>query len=256
MLYTPYEDINKLLRRLAAGLQELLGPNLIGFYLTGSLTYGDFNRESSDIDFLVVMKNTLPADEIHKVQELHKNISNTFPEWSKRIEGSYITKSMLTSIDPPKEKRPYVNAGKMWQFAYGNEWVINKYALYICGKAIYGPEPQRIMTPVTIEQVREASRRDLEQDWLPKVQIPNAFHDPDYDSSHLQAYAVLTLCRILYRHHYDDVSSKKAASSWVKKTYPEWKNLVEKAEQWYHGQLLNEEQKIKNFIMFVNENLA
>jgi len=248
---TPYEDINQLLEELSLGLQKNLGDDLIGFYFTGSLTYGDFNRESSDIDFLVVTKVPIQENDFNKVQKLHETIGQQFPEWKKRLEGSYVTEEMLQSTEPPKVKRPYVNAGKMWQFVYGNEWIINKYALYTCGKTIYGSSPHDIMKPVTIEQVREASKRDLQQDWLPKVNDPQAFCNPDYDSSHLQAYAALTLCRILYRQFHDDVSSKKVAAAWVKEKYPEWRELIEKAESWKHGYALKEEASIKKFITFV-----
>ncbi len=253
MSYTLYEDINQLLEQLSCGLQDIFGSNLIGLYLTGSLTYGDFDRESSDIDFLVVTKALIQEHDLNKVQKLHETIGQQFPDWRTRIEGSYITESMLQSEEPPKEKRPYVNAGKMWQFAYGHEWIINKFALYTCGKTIYGHNLRAIMKPVSIEQVREASGRDLREDWVPKIDDPQAFHDPDYDSSHLQAYAVLTLCRILYRQFHEDVSSKKVAAAWVKEKYPEWEELVENAENWKHGNELDDESKIKKFIKFVSE---
>lgn len=251
MKLTAHDDINELLSTLSMGLRNILGSDLVAVYLTGSLTYGDFDRESSDIDFLVIMKNSLEADRLLNVQNLHEEINQEFPFWKTRLEGSYITDQMLESTKPPQEKRPYVNAGKMWQFVYGNEWIINLYALYACGRSIYGPDPHEIMKPVHIEEVRQASRYDLIEEWLPKVDNPQAFQEPGYDSSHLQAYAILTLCRILYREFHDDVSSKRVATIWVKKKYPQWNKLVSRAEKWQHGDLLTQGDAAKKFIQFV-----
>jgi predicted nucleotidyltransferase len=47
---TPYQDINKILSSMANSIQDILGKNLVGLYLFGSLSYGDFNPNSSDID--------------------------------------------------------------------------------------------------------------------------------------------------------------------------------------------------------------
>jgi len=46
----PYRDIGDLLDFLAAGIKNIFGGDLTGFYLTGSLSYGDFEPRRSDID--------------------------------------------------------------------------------------------------------------------------------------------------------------------------------------------------------------
>ena len=40
----PYRDIGDLLDFLARGIQNIFGGDLTGFYLTGSLSYGDFEQ--------------------------------------------------------------------------------------------------------------------------------------------------------------------------------------------------------------------
>ena len=47
---TPHEDVNGALCVLARDLTATFGDHLVGLYLTGSLSYGDFDRGSSDID--------------------------------------------------------------------------------------------------------------------------------------------------------------------------------------------------------------
>jgi len=248
---TAYQDVNTLLALLSKNLTEILDGQLVGLYLTGSLTYGDFDRGSSDIDFLAVLTHTLSAKQLRLIENIHSHIGKDFPVWKKRIEGSYITKNMLSSTKPPKESRPYVNAGKMWNFVYGNEWILNLYALYEYGIALLGPDPKELIESVSLDEVREASKRNLIQEWQPKLKDPSAFKSADYDSNHLQAYAVLTMCRILYVAKNDGVASKRVASAWVKKTYGRpWSDLVKKAEDWQHGKEMNAEEQIKDFIKF------
>lgn len=39
--------------------QEILKDNLIGIYIHGSIAFGCFNQDTSDIDFIVVVKKSL-----------------------------------------------------------------------------------------------------------------------------------------------------------------------------------------------------
>jgi hypothetical protein len=161
---------------------------------------------------------------------------------------------MLRSVKPPTKPRPYINGGQFWDPdpGYGNEWLLNLSVLRETGMALVGPNPKEIIPPVDNAAVREASKRDLHADWEPKLRELAPFDKNGYDSSHLQAYAILTMCRILYRAKNDSVASKRIAADWAKKTYgTSWSSLVEKAENWQHGQKLHEEEKTLKFMEFV-----
>ena len=249
-----FPDINDILTLLTKNLKDILKNQLIGVYLTGSLTYGDFDQGSSDIDLLVVLYSTLSSEERKKIENLHTQIESQNPKWATRIECSYITDDMLQCIDPPAKPRPYVNGGKMWNPdpPYGNEWLINLYALYECGVALIGPDPKILIGhSVDVEKVREASKKDLYQLWKSLTSNGSVTM-----SDHFQAHWVLTLCRILYRDKHDLISSKRTASSWVKKTYGNpWVDLIEKAENWQHGEIMNSTNEILEFIRFVLKEL-
>lgn len=249
---TPYQDVNDTLVMLTEGVGKIIGDNLVGLYLTGSLTYGDFNPESSDIDFLAIMKEPLSQDQLQQIIKMHNRIGTSNPKWAKRIEGSYITTAMLEEAPPPKKPettRPYINEGNFWQPfpPYGNEWTINLYVLYENGIALIGPDPKEIIAPVSIEAVREASRRDLYEEWEPKLKDTAWL-----ENSHYQAYIILTMCRILYRATHTDVASKKVASTWGKKELGKpWSDLIEKAEKWRHGLQMNSLDETIAFIRFM-----
>jgi|GEM_PF-6933044 len=48
--------LKQLLNDIVANFREEVGSNLVGIYLHGSLAMGCFNATTSDVDFLVVVK--------------------------------------------------------------------------------------------------------------------------------------------------------------------------------------------------------
>ncbi|HXD09520.1 MAG TPA: nucleotidyltransferase domain-containing protein, partial [Anaerolineales bacterium] len=53
---TPYAEVNQILALLLTNAKEILEDQFVGMYLYGSLSSGDFNPETSDIDFLLSQK--------------------------------------------------------------------------------------------------------------------------------------------------------------------------------------------------------
>lgn len=251
MKLTSYKDINEILILLKKDLLGILGENLLGLYLIGSLTYGDFDKGSSDIDLFVVTHRPLSKNKLSEIIKMHNHIGKLHPEWHKRIEVSYITQKMLLDKKPPKKVRPYFNAGKMWHFPFGYEWILNLYQLYKYGVTIYGPGPKNYVKRVNTNDVIKASRANLLNEWQPKLKESTPFKNADYDRSHLQAYAILTMCRILYVSKNKKFSTKKEASLWAKNIYNNlWSVLIDKAEKWKHGDEMNAEQETLSFIKF------
>lgn len=245
---TSYDEINKLLAVLSSGISTIFAEKLIGIYLFGSLSYGDFNPDSSDIDLVTILRHSASAHEIQKLKELHTQVEQQFPEWAKRIESSYTPQDMLSSTLPPGS-RPYYGEGILYLDAeYGNEWIINLYLLYHHGIAIRGPAFNSLVQPIKIKDVQEACIRDLFKEWEPKLRKPEWLDNPHY-----QSYLVLNLCRILNTVINATTLSKKKSAEWVKSAYPEWKNLIETAEDWHYGVEMKEKEETLEFLKFVIE---
>ena len=68
---TPYPHVNEFLGDYIKEIIALLGDNIIGIYLFGSLSYDDFNPRRSDIDLSVVLRKPLLAEEGEQVNNLH-----------------------------------------------------------------------------------------------------------------------------------------------------------------------------------------
>ena len=247
MKATPYEDINKVLRSLETGIVGIFGKNLIGLYLTGSLSYSDFNPESSDIDLLVVLNKPVAKEEIKLIKQLHQKVGKENEKWANRVECSYIPVKMLKNILPPKLPRPYFGESILYPEApYGNEWLINNYLLQKHGITLIGPDFKTLVKPIDIADVQKACIRDLSKEWQPKIADLNYL-----ENSHYQSYVVLNLCRILYTILCEETASKKVSANWVKNEFKQWKNLIETAEKWHYGLELKLQEQTKDFIKFV-----
>src|SRR5262245_2582963 len=98
---TPYPAINAVLSEWAEGLKHLLGKKIVGLYLSGSLAYGDFVPERSDIDLQAVVRSPLTEDELRSVQRLHREIERRCPHWADRIDCSYVPLELMRELTPP-----------------------------------------------------------------------------------------------------------------------------------------------------------
>ncbi|HSX08634.1 MAG TPA: aminoglycoside adenylyltransferase domain-containing protein [Candidatus Saccharimonadales bacterium] len=243
---TPIKSVNDVLNDFAGKANALLGDNIIGIYLFGSLSYNDFNSKRSDIDLSVVVKIPLSQEEGEKIKNLHLELEKRHPFWKERIECSYTPIDLFSSILPPKQPRPYYGAGVFYfEAPYGNEWLINNYLLYHKSITLQGKDFRELVVPIDVRDVQKASIRDLFKEWEPKIN--------DYEwlsNSHYQSYLVLNLCRILYTVLQNSVGSKTVSATWVKNEYPEWKNIIEEAEKWEYGVEMKRQEEVIEFIKF------
>jgi hypothetical protein len=245
--FTPHTGVNEVLDHLARGVKEIFQEKLVGFYLTGSLSYGDFDPGRSDIDLAAVLTGRATAEEATSVEQLHVTTEEIFPAWAGRIECSYIPREMLACKLPPAAPRPYFGNGIFYPAAdYGNEWIINQYFLSECGIALIGPDFRTLLAgPIDITEVQKACVRDLYKEWTPRIVDPAPLGDP-----HLQSYIVLNLCRILCAVKAGKVWSKNAAASWAEERYPEQAHLIRAAGIWRYGNAFDHAEDTVDFLKF------
>ncbi len=91
-----------------ADMQYILGDNLVGVYLHGSLAMGCFNPERSDIDLIVLIRTRLEAGHKRRLAESLLHRSNA----PRPIEISFLTPGDLV---PWRHPTPFV-------FHYSEEW--------------------------------------------------------------------------------------------------------------------------------------
>ncbi len=243
---TPYSDVNDVLHALLSSVQAVLGDRFVGLYLYGSLASGDFDPQTSDIDFVVVTAEEIPGETILALEAMHMRLWAGGSQWAKKLEGTYLPQAALRRYDPNDVARPSVNEGKFYLGSQGTDWVIQRHNLREQGVAVIGPPLQSLIDPVNPDDIRQAVQEFLREWWAPMLQNPVRLRSDVY-----QAYAVLTMCRALYTLQYGQIISKPAAARWAQETLGErWAGLIARASAWRPGAQMDRFNETLDFIRY------
>lgn len=227
--YTAYPEINAMLDDLSARLQALLGDQLVALYLHGSLAYGDFNPDTSDIDFLAVTVTPLSAEQVGALRVMHQQLAAQGYRWIVRLEGSYIPQDHLRHYNPALTIHPALRMdGSFDMDHHGQDWIIQRYLIRERAVPLFGIPASELIDPVLPDALRQAALATLYEWWRP--QLTESFR---LTTGEYQAYGVLTMCRILYTLQLGHVVSKPVAARWaLENVDPRWHPLIEAALYW------------------------
>lgn len=246
---TPYPDVNAVLRLLLDSARPILGEQLVALYCYGSLSSGDFDPESSDVDFLFVTGGELDAETLDALRDMHERIAASGLRYARKLEGSYIPRGALRRYDPANALHPTI--GIDWDFGvgqHGTNWIIERHILRERGVVVWGAPPHTLIDPVAPDEIRRAVCEMLPfwQGQLAEGADASWLEPRDY-----QAFAVLTMCRILYSLSTGDVVSKPTAAAWALQTLDAaWHPLIEKALAWRHEHTRDDLSETFGFMRF------
>lgn len=228
---TPYADVNTLLLTLLARMQAILKDRLVGFYLHGSLSLGDFDPEASDVDFLVATTEEFRGKLLDEVYTMHQDVAESGLPYANSLEGSYIPCGALRRYDPHNALHPAINVNRQLQVKHHkSSWIIDRSIVREHGIILWGPSPTTLIDAISPQQLREAVSTLLHEYWEKQDTVPD-----ERFPRHWQAYAVLSMCRALYTLHYGTIIPKPQAAAWALQTLePSWKPLIERALIWRH----------------------
>ena len=245
---TPHLEVNRLLQNLLVNVQMILGNQFIGLYLYGSLASGDFNPETSDIDFLVVTRDELSSERIDALENMHASLAVSGLKWVAKLEGAYLPKHAIRRFDPHDLARATINEGEFYLGHQGSDWVIQRHILREHGVIIAGPDPKVLIDPVTADEIQRAVEIILIEWWFPMLDNPVRLQHSDY-----QAYAILSMCRALHTLQTGALASKLVAARWAQDVLDQhWVDLIEQALAWRDGVVLN---KIDQSLAFIRYSL-
>jgi hypothetical protein len=216
-------QVSALLHDLIAALPTLLGDNLVGVYLYGSLTQGAFNPERSDVDCIAVTQHELTDEQFKQLDAWlsHATVENP---WVVRLQISFLIRDEIL-INTPEGNSLY-QFGKLTRVGCDGNPIIWMNVLE-SGVVLLGPPPQSFVPTITAEMLFAALIREtgyLREEIVEKP-ISEWRDVPKYRS-----YAVLTLCRILYSHTHRTVVSKPQAAEWALRVLPgEWHQIIDQA---------------------------
>jgi predicted nucleotidyltransferase len=250
MQFTPYPDINSFFNTLLLQLKAILGDRLIGVYLFGSLVWGDFEYESSDIDLLVVTSSNITYNEFDKLDVMQKDLAKTYSHAKEgMIEIAYMSEDALQTFKTKRSQIAIIHPGEPFHIKdAGKDWLMNWYSVQEKALTLFGPPAKTLIAHITREEFIQAVR-DYANAWRSRI---NGLHGRPG-----QAYAILTTCRAYYTYKNGEQTSKKRAANWTAKEFPQWSTLIENAlkwrEDWRSNQVDAEETlpEIKQFVHFI-----
>ncbi len=194
-------------------------------YLYGSLVWGDFDLEISDIDLLAITASELNEKEFSLLNQMHVKIWDENRKWRDRIEIAYVPLPAIKTFRTQKSNIAVISPGEPFHFKEaGKDWLINWYMVQEKGKTIYGPDPKSIIPHISKDEFIQGVREQAVE-WKSYIKKTR-------DSRPYQGYAILTLCRALYAVKNGEQVSKKQAAKWVKSKFPEWAGLIDSAFLW------------------------
>jgi hypothetical protein len=224
------QDVSALLDILLPRLRAILGTNVVGVYLRGSLAFGDFIPATSDIDVLMVTAHPITDAVFAALAAMHAELAQLPHPFAQRLEITYLDRNNLKQFQPGQHY-PTLGQGEALGWSeHGANWVIERWTVREHGIVVLGPDPKGLIDPITPDDVRSATRSRL-HDWATWANHPD---DPDWflPRSH-KAYVVETMCRMLYTLACGVVASKPHAVQWARGTLPDpWRTLVEQSQAW------------------------
>jgi hypothetical protein len=224
MPITQYAEINDLLDDLLAQMQAVLGQKLVGVYLYGSLVWGDFDRESSDIDLVVATSSDIDAQEFSNLDTMQLGFIDKHTYWDGRIEIAYVSTATLQTFKSQNSKIAVISPGEPFHIKETDPgWLMNWYMVQEQGRTLFGPAPATLIDPISKQEFIRTVKQHVARwgEWI-----------YDSHSRPSQAYAILTMCRALYTCTHGVQVSKRKAAEWAAQQLPQWSGLIKSALLW------------------------
>jgi hypothetical protein len=239
-----HPEVTAALHHLVASAREALSENFVGLYCYGSLALGDFDPETSDIDFLAVTAGEIDREGIAALEAMHTRLWASGAHWAMRLEGRYLPRPALRRYDPNNPAWPCVNEGRFYLAPEEPDWIIHRHVLREHAAIIAGPPLAPLIDPISPDALRDAVHGTLREWWLPMLDDPARLSDEAY-----QAYAVLSMCRVLYTLRHGTIVSKPVAARWAQVALGEPRAaLIARALAWRPGAGMDSLAEAVNFI--------
>jgi hypothetical protein len=141
-------SVRRLLTRLVDGQTQVLGADLVGAYVFGSVVTGDFEPGISDVDTVGVVRSDLTAAQLAGLERLHRDIVEEMPGWEDRVEAVYLWSRALKTFRTGSSAAARISPGEPFHaIEVDHRWLIDWYQLREVGIALYGP-PAASLVPV------------------------------------------------------------------------------------------------------------
>lgn len=224
-------EVSELLDDLLFAVQTELDQAFVGLYVRGSLVLGDFDPETSDVDFLVVTEERLDDAQFAALHAMHRRLEGSRSLYARRYEVAYRDRLALRRF-VPHERHATLGQGESPEWSeHGANWTVERWTVREHGLRVVGPDPRTLIDPITSEALAAANRERL-TDWARWLDHPE---DRDWEAVRRgqMAYHVETMCRCRYAIETGTSATKPQAARWALEAFPEpWRTTVRRSRIW------------------------
>jgi hypothetical protein len=211
---------------------------------------GDFNVETSDVDFLAVVRDPISDLQFEALLTMHRRMAASGLRYADHLEGIYIDRESVRQFPGDRRRHPELLAEHDLQWAnLRDNWVLERWVVRERGVALTGPPARVLIDPIAPGDLRTAAASELARrvgDWASETAVT----PPWLRGRFMQAFEVETVCRALYTVRFGDLCSKPAAMRWAQGALPaacsdllEW-SQVHRAD---HTEDVTEVARVKAF---------
>lgn len=209
-------DYRQILDKISCSYKEILKNNLVGIYVHGSIAFGCFNQNKSDIDFLAVTKSTPSQEEKVMLIQTLLDLENLSPP--KGIEMSVVLEENCLNFVYPTTfelhfsnfhiERCRENLDEYCLAMNGTDKDLAAHFTVIktVGIVWYGKSIESVFGDVSRQYYLDSIKSDIENSENEIIKNP--------------VYIILNLCRVLAFIRENLVISKEQGSLWGIKNLP------------------------------------
>lgn len=212
-----------LLEKIKEAYQEILAEKLVGIYVHGSVAFGCFRWEMSDIDFLVVVKDGLKQEEKEALISELLTLDAYAPQ--KGFEMSVVLEEVCKPFVYPTPYELHFSNSYREQFkqdlkglcetlhGVDKDLAAHFTVIKAAGFPLCGPAVEEVFGEVPKENYLDSLIYDIE--------------NADKEIGENPVYFILNLCRVLAYLEEGLVLSKKQGGEWGAKQLPkDYRGLV------------------------------
>ncbi len=223
------EPAGSLVESLAAGLPDLLGSNLVGMYLYGSLAFGCYNPTRSDVDVLVVTRRRI-AD------EARDPLARFLRPIREKLEITFLTREQLHPWRYPPPFDYHLSGSSEVHDGMGVDIATEVTNARTASVALVGPPAHELLPEVPVEDFLDCIVRDMH--WArARADEPG--------------YMVLNCCRALTFARTGRVMSKVDGAEWGIRDLPgQFVPLAERALAAYRSDAIGDDLEMGDVLGF------
>ena len=209
--------MDTVIKNFAEKSKEILQDNLVGVYLHGSAVMGCYNPAKSDIDLIVVVKDSIPDAVKRSFMDMVVELNGKGP--AKGIEMSIVRQSVCSPFVYPTPFELHFSVAHLDRYRKDPDDYIAKMkgvdkdlAAHFTiithrGKCICGAPIKEVFADVPVRDYIDSIRNDIA--------------DAEEEISDNPMYLILNLARVLAYMKDGLVLSKKEGGEWARNNLPE-----------------------------------